>query len=471
MDGTSWTNAYPGNILQSVITNAQAGDEVWVACGTYTPTTTTDRDQSFSMKNNVAVYGSFQGTENQVDERNLDCLSCSILSGEIGASGVADNSYHVISNQQLNESATLDGFVISGANDDRTVSDFEGLGGGVYNNGRYNGGLCNPVFRNCVITGNYAYFGGGVFNNGSLEGESSPMFINCIISENTAGNGGGGMDNFGLGGTANPTLINCLLINNTAQTAGGMYNWGGNPGGQASPRFINCVISGNSATNGNAGGFICDNSNSGPGNDGISAPDLINTIVWNNTTSMEGPQFYCKGTSTVAASNCVIDYTNQNPPHTVTIGTNNLNGNPLFVNSADGDGPDNCWLTADDGFRLTGTSPAINTGIIDDLPDTDIAGDPRVFGGNVDPGAYEYNNLGVGESSFTFSVYPNPTNAQLIVQSQLPQTLQLLAVSGEIIRTISTENTITVIDLGALPAGCYFLQNGNKKGLPIVVQP
>jgi len=42
MDGTSWGNAVSGQDLQTSINTAVVGDQVWVACGTYIPTTNTD---------------------------------------------------------------------------------------------------------------------------------------------------------------------------------------------------------------------------------------------------------------------------------------------------------------------------------------------------------------------------------------------------------------------------------------------
>jgi hypothetical protein len=111
-NGSAWNNAYGS--LQSAITAAQAGDEIWVAAGTYKPTTGTDRTASFTLKNNVGIYGGFTGTETALNQRNI-ANNITILSGEIGAAGIADNSYHVISatgnvSNPLTNSAILDGF-------------------------------------------------------------------------------------------------------------------------------------------------------------------------------------------------------------------------------------------------------------------------------------------------------------------------------------------------------------------------
>jgi len=69
-NGSSWTDAYTD--LQSALVAAQTGDEIWVAKGTYKPTSGSDRTATFQLKNGVVLYGGFAGTESDRAQRNFN---------------------------------------------------------------------------------------------------------------------------------------------------------------------------------------------------------------------------------------------------------------------------------------------------------------------------------------------------------------------------------------------------------------
>lgn len=179
MNGSSWTNAMNGNQLHAAI-NTQCVTEVWVAAGTYKPTTGTDRNISIEMTNGVAIYGGFPNTgDPDMAERDW-VTNVTILSGNIGGvDNAADNSYHVVfnnftSSNPLNNTAVLDGFTITGgtangSSDSSYVS-------GMFNNNSF------PSLTNCKFSANSATYGGGMANF-----DSSPVVTNCILWGNSSG--------------------------------------------------------------------------------------------------------------------------------------------------------------------------------------------------------------------------------------------------------------------------------------------
>src|SRR5688572_10782273 len=80
-DGSSWNSAF--NSVQTALAAAQAGDEIWVAAGTYRPgDASSPRSATFLLAGSVSVYGGFDGTETIRDERD-PAANETILSGDL----------------------------------------------------------------------------------------------------------------------------------------------------------------------------------------------------------------------------------------------------------------------------------------------------------------------------------------------------------------------------------------------------
>ena len=66
-NGSSWFDAYTE--LQTALGIAASNDSIWVAVGTYYPTTGADRYATFQLVNEVAVFGGFEGIETSLSHR------------------------------------------------------------------------------------------------------------------------------------------------------------------------------------------------------------------------------------------------------------------------------------------------------------------------------------------------------------------------------------------------------------------
>ncbi len=236
-DGTSWNTAYQ-NIQDGIDLASLYSVDVWVAQGTYKPTTGTDRSVYFELKSGAALYGGFTGSETSVDQRDYSTYE-TILSGDIGTSGDStDNSYHVLVGA---DNATLDGFTITGgyASGDSGVDSDESLryhrlGGGIYMEG------VSPTITNCKFTGNYAKSGGAVYSYSY----ASPNFSNCTFSNNSAQFGGGALLRVG----GDPVISNCAFSGNSADwRGGGLFIGYGTKPAISDTTFSNNTTDGNGA--------------------------------------------------------------------------------------------------------------------------------------------------------------------------------------------------------------------------------
>ena len=382
--GTSWSTAKAD--LQNAINASSAGDEIWIAAGTYKPTLmptgmtgTTARDKSFYLDKNIGIYGGFAGTETLLSQRN-SASNPVILSGDIGTVGSSsDNCYHVFISEGLTSAAVLDGVTITGGNANRS-GNTSFSGGNVL--GSRGGGISNysssPTFSNLIITNNTASSsGGGLW----LFTDSSPTISNVTITNNTADNGGG----FYLYVRSNPTLSNVTISNNTgSQYGGGMVIQ------SSSPTLTNVTICNN----------ICGASGGGGINVSASTVTIKNTIFWGNTkdtlSNVTGSDIKKDAGSTITITYSLVQlasssYTSGNS-NALTSATNMVYAtDPSFINASDPDGADNVWMTKDDGLKLKSTSPAVDAGLNSAISSysTDILGTTRVMNTTVNMGAYE----------------------------------------------------------------------------------
>jgi len=258
-NGISWANAFTN--LQDALALAQnaANDgnpsndvaEIWVAAGVYKPTTTTtNRNASFQLVNNVSLYGGFSGGETKLSQRDSDPLSNdTILSGDLLGNDTStpwddpttynDNSYAVCTaDAGIGAGTVLDGFTITGGN-------CSNYGGGIFCFGR-------PQLRNLFFRANYGKFGAGLYV--WLQSTTTNPFVisDCLFLQN-AGSGAGGMYLTGASiGDWHQVFVvtNCQFYENQALSAvsgSGTDGGGGLVAGQGIFDIEHCIFAWNSS--------------------------------------------------------------------------------------------------------------------------------------------------------------------------------------------------------------------------------
>lgn len=343
---------------------------------------------------------------------------------------------------------------------------------------------------NAIINNNDISYNTASNNGGGINCRGGSIINNNTISYNTANSAGGGIE---LHTNASATITNNIICNNAALFSGSVFIGGGGIDcilAGSGTTIYNNVISNNTSNYG--GGILCWDTEATFTNNTVcnnkalisggalffltsdsSIPSFRNCVFWSNTADTSGPQvflydepsdpsfFYCDiqgGSAAFELNGNFFTGTYQN----------NIDTNALFVSPSGGSGTGFNGIAAD--WSLQAGSPCIDTGDPNGTYSTiDIAGNPRVSGGRIDIGAYEFQvpaGIAGNKNSSTISIYPNPSSGKFTFQST-KENISKIEIYNLLGSTIYTQNvnhqTVNEIDLSGSPKGICFAKLYNQE--------
>jgi hypothetical protein len=379
--GSQWSGKLTGELqtdITATINLAVAGDQIWVASGTYT-----SPSGGFVMKDGVNVLGGFDGTE-VVSTTRKPLTNKTILDGNFA-------------NKVLTQGAAgftirtkWDGFIIQNANTSAV------------NIGQ------NATIMNCVVRNNTTTGSGAGIQVGSLTGtafdalttdaSNRAMIINCVIHNNTAANYGGGI----FGGTGTKTFVaNSSIVNNSITSASGQGAVSNGSG--ASFSFVNCILWGN-----------MNNTSVTP--TASQAPFGYATF---STSAYQGLSGVLVNLDAANSGSTVGVYYPQFTTPSTTIGSN-ASSLPSDISVSD-------WSLLSTSACL---DKGLNTSVLYTFPTIDLVGNARAAGNYVDLGAIEYQKA-ISSSATTIAacttIYGTASAARTITVSGANLTADIIA--------------------------------------------
>ena len=331
-DGTSWQKATTLNHALALADTYIGTATLWLKEGTYPVTSPIHPDK-------MEIYGSFAGSEQTPDERNIT-VHPTIIDGGGTISPIRN------SNLDATVTTVLDGLIVQNGINQAGANGNGNGGGAILTNG--------ATVRNCIFRNNRTQNGK---NGAAIHCHLGQVSIeNSLFDGNTSSGNGGAIQ---VGGGTTATIINCTLVNNQATGPGGAFGLGTN----------------------------------------ASNLNVYNSIAWHNTGSGNyssyGQNTDINGGGTVISLSSAIEststkFTDGNDEGHITL---SQQVTPMFVKEAATDGSTYPVELAAAGYELQEGSPCIDAGNDNfaAISSHDLAGKNRVLGTHIDMGAFEFD--------------------------------------------------------------------------------
>lgn len=291
-DGSSWNQAF--STISSGLAVAQAGDEIWIAQGTYLPANT------LAVHLEVSVYGGFSGEETGLAQRDIHAYPA-IIDGQ-NSIGLFDNNGKIDGLKIIDGNSLLGAGVLQhqGSIENCIIEDCASKmhGGGAL---IMSGNMINTVVTKC----NAGYNGGGIYcsedvvlygvtvdhcraqdHGGGIMSSSQSIMNSCIVTGNLAMGCGGGI--YGSGSVLHSTVEynesdehggGIFLVNGTLDTVEVNNNVGDDLGGgiyaEGTVLFTDCTVKYNTSRRNGGGAYLLNNCD-------ILHSDFVGNKAWFN---------------------------------------------------------------------------------------------------------------------------------------------------------------------------------------------